>query len=173
MSEAENRWDLSVEIEGLSIRLRGLRVNHVPRASKRPASPSSLSASSFQLVRNPLPLFWPRRRPQNPQPVLLPLFSAEALRPSAHQSPQHLLCQRTLCRAPAITTLNIASSWLCLSRPSRTRVWVFAGLFQEASYPAYWVAGCWAGAVLRGRLTALILRRTLASLPGITVCSVL
>ena len=54
MSEEEDHWDLSLQIEGLSLRLRGLRLGSRANSSRAdPPSPSD-SLASFALVGAPL-----------------------------------------------------------------------------------------------------------------------
>ena len=48
MSE-QDKWDLSLQIEGLSLRVRGLRLSATPPRSQEPSSPTA-STSSFVLV---------------------------------------------------------------------------------------------------------------------------
>ena len=183
MGEEEGQWDLSVQIEGLSLRLRGLRLgSRVPTASADPPSPSD-SLASFTLVphtdetRSAITLTRvhsaagssevPVASPNPSQPVP-PGFSSPAssrrplARPqviasassSASAVPEYPLSQR-----PRVSDFqarqSLAASFPVLPDSCLALCSSLTGSELSARERAErsWLAGCWAGAVLRNQVS--------------------
>ena len=165
-------WDLSLEIEGLSLRLRGLRVSPETRdTASRPSSPRS-SLSGFSVIssgRLGAPKSPARVPPEHlcssaAQPSTLPAGSGLSKLPRigslALPLPVSSLPPRlqsypsTPCRAPRLKGLQIGRA-LGFPVVPDSCVALCRGLSVSELGPTEraeraWLAGCWAGAVLAG-----------------------
>ena len=185
MSDEEGEWDLSLQIEGLSLRLRGLRLGHRASLSRpEPGSPSG-SLSSFTLV--------PAPSRSSPEQAPTRLLSAERssldlpASPNPLQASSHRSVRKAEGAAPgvlpqAIQVSSLPSSStsvvpeyplprggpaldfssrqrLALAFPSipdscvgLCRTLTGSELSARDRAERAWLAGCWAGAVLRGEV---------------------
>ena len=180
MSDEEAEWDLSLQIEGLSLRLWGLRLGQRSSLSRsEPRSPSG-SQSSFSLVslpsrstpeqaptrvlpaeRSPLDL------PASPNPLQasshssfggaqgsapgpLPQVSQVPLLPSSSTSvvPEYPLPQGS----PTLQRLALAFPTIPDSCVGLCRTLTGSDLTARERAERAWLAGCWAGAVLRAEV---------------------
>ena len=169
MSE-ENGWDLSLQIEGLSIRLRGLRLGASSSPARDPPSPSA-SVSSFSVVTAPATSEPSLTRVRPAQALELDLAAGpNPVQASAPVSSQGPSLRRRASAAPAVPEYPLHGS--ASTEPFRQRqeialsfpplpdfcVGLCRSLSQGELSPAEraeraWTAGCWARAVLDGRVS--------------------
>ena len=170
-------WDLTLRIQGLSLRLRGSSARGIgaevqaeagahaqvevgasagsvqpspevlrsgarqvsPEVGSRPGSPSALSvAGSFSVVSEPVPAAAPVTPPRQPSAQSVPEYPLQGSR----GSPSFAARQRLALSFPRVPDTCIA---LCRGLST-------CELGPEGRAERAWIAGCWAGATLRGEV---------------------